>query len=482
MTQNNNKKIIISLGLFFLIAFFGFPKMSQAATSVTQYGITWTFDTDYTVGQFVNGDYWAVGPVTIIGITPQSVDQGGRIINGSEINPDPNGTTQGYDSAMGYNIFDSQLNVAYNVSSGTPLIVPVNSSLVSTISHPTPANVPQIKSAAVLTILSTIPPTNSFRPPFAGSNKTILHNEAEIDYTKLKALTPTTLAPTISNLTDSFARIWLDYRGGSPGRMIHPADNMPDYGREISTLSGEAALMLNCNFTNVEKRNLMIGYLQWGLDIWGVLQTGFGGWEQDGGHGGGRKFPILFAGVILGDAAMAGVGQLPYNDPIFGEDQTTIYLTEYEATRYIGIDDKYPANNEHRDFSDAYYTSADWNYVNPNGEIGIAEYSKEYSTPFQGRWISKRKDASYRECCHANGFTGWILATYVMGLKDKWNHDALFDYVDRYIDWSKELGSTSWYIHKSPFAREMWDTYRASYNDVVNDITPPAAPTGLSVL
>ena len=57
---------------------------------ISQFGITWTFDKDYTVGQFANGDYWVVGPVTIIEITPISEDDGaGRIVHGSMLNPSP---------------------------------------------------------------------------------------------------------------------------------------------------------------------------------------------------------------------------------------------------------------------------------------------------------------------------------------------------------------------------------------------------------
>ena len=33
--------------------------------SVSQYGITWTFAEPARVGQFVNGDYYVVGPVTV---------------------------------------------------------------------------------------------------------------------------------------------------------------------------------------------------------------------------------------------------------------------------------------------------------------------------------------------------------------------------------------------------------------------------------
>ena len=41
----------------------------RAATSVSQYGITWTFDRDYAVGRFCTGDYWVVGPTRITNIS-----------------------------------------------------------------------------------------------------------------------------------------------------------------------------------------------------------------------------------------------------------------------------------------------------------------------------------------------------------------------------------------------------------------------------
>lgn len=439
---------------------------AQTTTLISQHGITWTFAAPVQFGQFVNGDYWVIGPVTIIDINPPSTDIGGRIINGSEINPDPNaGSLQGYDSKMRpqFSAYDPGLNVAYGVSASTPLAVPINSSLISTVSHPITGNRPQLQSASVLTVLNSTPAVGSFRPAFVGSTKTILHNESDINYAVLGSVTPTALAPTLISVANSFARVWLDYREGNNGRLMHPIDNMPGYGRDMSTLSGVAALMLNSNFSNAEKRDLLVNYLQWGIDLQGVIQTGFAGWRQQGGHGGGRKFPVLFAGTVLGDSEMAGVGFLPYNNPVFGEDETTFYLTEYEATRWIGADGLYPANNKHRNYPDAYYVEADWTYVNPNGKIGIPAYGKKLGSVWQGRWISKRLDASYRECCHMNGFTGWILAVHIMGLQQAWNHDALFDYADRYLKWTKEVGAPEWQRHMDRFAGEMWDKYRANY-------------------
>src|ERR1035437_2846286 len=39
--------------------------------SVSQYGITWTFDKPVRVGQFINGDWYVIGTTTIIDIAPK---------------------------------------------------------------------------------------------------------------------------------------------------------------------------------------------------------------------------------------------------------------------------------------------------------------------------------------------------------------------------------------------------------------------------
>jgi len=44
---------------------------AEQATSVNQWGITWTFDKPATVGKFVNGDWWVLGPVTMVKVDPQ---------------------------------------------------------------------------------------------------------------------------------------------------------------------------------------------------------------------------------------------------------------------------------------------------------------------------------------------------------------------------------------------------------------------------
>src|SRR5689334_16428979 len=39
--------------------------------SLSQYGITWTFEQPATTGQFITGDWWVIGPVTILEVSPK---------------------------------------------------------------------------------------------------------------------------------------------------------------------------------------------------------------------------------------------------------------------------------------------------------------------------------------------------------------------------------------------------------------------------
>ena len=50
-----------------------------------------------------------------------------------------------------------------------------------------------------------------------------------------------------------------------------------------------------------------------------------------------------------------------------------------------------------------------------------------------------------------------------MGAKPLWNHDALFDYQDRYIDFMTTTGAPSSEVSWSSFSLEMWNTYRSSF-------------------
>lgn len=447
------------------------PAMSYSDQSeVSQFGITWTFDRDYVVGQFSNGDYWVVGPVTIVGINPASVESAGRWINGSMINPSPRLVRkQGYDSAMYGRYaqpgdYEAGLNVArpnnQDLSRSNPLIVDPDSSLVSTISTPESDGRTQLKTAAILTVLESAVPKGSFRPPYCGSDKTVRFYRKKLDYSSLASLKPVPGVPLLSTVERYFERPWLDHVPLWMAGAQHPADNMPNYGREIGTQVGIGAIMLNLNFTDQRKETLLVRYVQLGIDLYGIIQDGgAGNWIGMGGHANGRKFPILFAGLVLGDPDMTNIGKRsgdylyseghgPANKPPdyihFGEDDQTFYVAQAD----VDVTHSSQWNPDYRDTQRIPYESED---------IGLPEWGIVHSTEPQNS--NKFWDTAYRNVS-SPCWGGMVLAAHIMGMKDIWNHDALFDYKDRYMQAAVERRQTDRFIEG------MWDAYRADYGPV----------------
>lgn len=431
--------------LLSIVLALSFVMPSTAATRISQFGITWTFNQDYPSGQFTNGDYWVVGPVTVIGISPPSTAVSGRTANGSMVNPSPANSSQGYDSSMAFNTYDANLNKALNVSSDAPLILPPGSSLVSTISVTTAGARPQLQTAAILTVLSAAPAPGSFRPPYCGADKTVRYNKSQLNYSLLKSLLPAKGVLALSTAERNFERPWIDHQGGWVARFQHPADNMPDYGDHISMQIGDAALMLHLNFTNAQKETLLVRYVQLGIDFYGIVKAGgTENWTNDGGHASGRKWPIMFAGLMLNNSEMVNVGSYDTTGVHFGEDDQTFYVSGSD----LNISHYYSPTN-----------TAYTNYV--AADIGLPEWGIRHAvTPsYDGRnW----DDAAYRTSNTANAWAGFVLAAQIMNQKAAWNHNALFDYQDRYMAVQKSLGRTgSWNRQWSSFAEGMWDAYRA---------------------
>ena len=408
-------------------------------TSISQFGITWTFDKPYTVGQFANGDWWVVGPVKIVRIDPASATSG-RVMNGSMINPDPKlDTDQGYDSAMSHCRYKANLNVAAGVSSARPLTVAPNSSLVSTRSLAEAKQRSQIKGASVLTVLPTEAPAGAFRPPYCGNDKTVKFNKSQLNYSLLLNLDPTKSAPTRAKMERAVERVWLDHIHQFMGQNIHPSENMKVYARDMSGEMGDVALMLHTKMTNAEKEVLMIRFVQLGIDLMGILDAGGKRhWKGNGGHGSGRKWPILFAGIVLNDSHMKTAVTDKSN--YFGEDQQTFYVEETSPGVFNYGKGGYNASHK-----------------------GMPEWGMTHATDPNKDTVEWGKNP-YRVCCTANCWTGFVLCARLMKVQHLWKHDALFDYQDRYIDYAGGKGTISnWMVTWSPWQLEMWRKYRPQY-------------------
>jgi hypothetical protein len=415
-------------------------------------------------------------------------------MNGSMLNPSPKlgGTskTQGYDSEM--YVWDSSLgafwspdynknlNVALNVTPSNPLTVPVNSSVVSTISHEAGKR-PQLATAAVLTVLSSAPPAGSFRPPYAGANKTIYFNTSQIQYNLLPSLSLSgiTTLPSASNIAGKVKRVWIDHfnSAGDGTQYTSPTNNMPNYGREYTTMIGEASLLMMANEAElvsrlgITKSDIMVGLIQIGIDTYRVLELG-GFWMNNGGLNQGRKWPIMFAGIMLNDYDMANVKdfafqpvanipgeafQYPMTTP-FAEDQTIFYVSQFHVDQthvaYWGDRNHTPyVGPDQRDASFNAYGTTD---------IGLPEWgiaAQTNPTNCNNYW-----NTAYRRCCSGNAYAGIALTARIMEsaaqAQTLWDNPAFFDYVDRFMQAETK---NDWQRQMTRFPEQMWDRYRANY-------------------
>ena len=433
----------------------------SSAEAISQYGITWQFDKKYPSGQFANGDRWVIGPVKVVGIStdlhaPGFAPKPGE--DGSMVNPGTS-SKQGYDSRL--NSYDENLNAGLPsgkpLSSQNPLQLPVNSSLVSMVSwlyhspddtEPgtpkfdgnTKAPRPVTRSGAVLTVLPQVPPEGSFRPPYAGTDKTVKFRLAGLDRSKLKALAPVAEAPSPADLAEKLRRPWIDHVNEFLGAMVHPSDNMPNYGRDMARLINDAILTLNLDFARLPsapaKDDLLIPMVQLGIDLTGIADNA-GGWPANGGHHQGRKLPILFAGLLLKDDHMKSAGKW---DTRFQDDEQTFIVSQAE----VDITQSSQWKPDPRGGTPEPYTAKD---------IGLAEWGIRHAKMPEND--NKLWTTSYRSINNAN-IVAVVLNARMLGLEEAWNHPPLFAYADRIVkNENLNEGTNS----PTPFVMAMWKQY-----------------------
>ena len=471
------------------------PDRIYYTNDVNEFDIEWTFDQDYRVGQFCNWDMWVIGPVTITAIVPTAfLDQSGgesKYRHGSTINPTPaNGKNQGFGS-LSKTSYVHSMNDAWEVNDANALVVPNSSSVVSTKTwtyanpNPTPNNYTYLASAAVLTVLSSPAATGSFRPAYVGTDKTIMHNESELNYNILGSVaidpmpTPTSLYG-LTTVTENLRRFWLDYIPGQTVTDIRPWDNMHNayYGQILSNVTSFSGVHLNLNYTNSQKRLLYIRLVQYGLDCAACVAIEPRMYPPEGGHMIGEKYPTLLAGMALGDDDinaislvsgdyyLSGVDEYGYPNPYgpgnpqpdciyFSEDFQTMYIPQL----LIDICD----GNER-------YTGPAWapikvapspEYAYVDANLGHPEWVERWGTQPQQSANVWDGAYTYRFICSNPGVVT-ALAAHMTGMKTLWNHDAFFDYMDYYyVLRGSHVGS--WY---APWVDQLWAEHRTDYGPV----------------
>jgi hypothetical protein len=455
------------------------------ATSISKDGITWTFSHAVPVGQFVNGDYYVVGPVTITAIDPAP----------TTASPYENGSVKNLPTANSKSGFDSRLNDGTDESwwfdatlrSYPPISLKPGDSLVSSISLATIHSVPEVMragdmsaspvaSVSVLTVLSATPSADAFRPSYCDRSQTIYHADS-LQRNLLPSLEPPTPSdpnagtPTLATFEGYYRRPWIDT---NPFLFDAPADYMPSYGQHIAFADSYASLLLILNFSADQKVNLTNYFVQYGIDLYGCVQAGYG-WPAFGGHRSGRKLPIVFAGILLNNTGMMNVSAAHPNQ--FGEDMQTLYIKNLPpAGSYLqawqGATVIYGGH---------YGVTTDGTPVSP-GLYGPYEQLQPANWPLISP--TEQLGESYRRCCTSVAWVGEALTIHIMHAENVWNYPAFFDYVDRWMteddaqavaeikaqsgfdytaNWERQGQTRYWLQGEFPqytFIDDMWAAYR----------------------
>ncbi len=436
-------------------------------TKITQHGITWTFSELEHVGRFVNGDYYVVGEVTITDITPSPTTVNGR--HGSMLNMQPNLQKSGFDDRIIKKRYDPNLRVYPPIvlSPGNALISSrsINGPNLQRVMRPNDTSLSPVASNSVLTSTNSPQPFDTFRPSYAkGSNNIYYSRNLKRELLPKLPLIPT--APSITEFENYLKRPWIDsvFFG-----FAVPSEYMPNYGREYAYTMSFSGLLLTLHLPQEQKEPLLVYLTQLGIDLYGLVEQGHDGWNAHGGHGHGRKFPIVFAGLLLNEKAIYSV------QANFSEDVQTAWVGDTPPTgTYFKTWHSKPQN--------VVYAG----HKGINGESdrpGWGPY--EHLNPFE--WQSTLGE-SYRRCCTSVSWVGEALAARLIpGMQRLWNHPPFFAYIDRWMftpddpnDLDTIKNATGMNIPKSfrqgqswkilsgggykglhtTFVDDMWDAYR----------------------
>jgi hypothetical protein len=447
--------------------------------TVSQYGITWTFKEPVRVGRFVNGDFYVVGPITVTNIDPRPligaevpeselvkaekkrIPSGKFIRNGSMLNP-PAKQVVAYDTGIpNYSKPD--------LVAVPPLTLKPGDCLVSTISlrvgeksqfpyhndgdmREQRDNSP-VKTAAILTCVAEPQPADAFRPSY-GDLQQKIYLARNLKHDLLPRLKPPPNTPPVETWIRIYQRPWVNtcFFG-----FEHPMENMPHYGQWVGQAQSMAGLMLMLDLPPAQKERLLINMVQVGIDYWGLVRNGHPGWQGWGGHGSGRKFPIVLAGLLLGDNEMASPTKT-FSKVEFGEDNQTMYGQGWTGAKALFA-----------------------------GHSGIQNATGKPERPQWGpyehlhptNWTkSQLQSEAYRRANTSSSWVGQALVIRLLKAERAWNHDAFFDYVDRWMTeddkescrvimetWPEMRlnDKTRWNRQGNtwePFVKTMWDLYR----------------------
>jgi len=389
--------------------------------------IVWHFDKEYTVGQFVNGDWWVAGDSVIINqITPEVRDSGE---NGWEVNPLGYTSTQGYSSALGDYLASLCPALPYKAKPKNDSIISIVKTIRSAVLDEGTLNCDQcISEMAVLTIVKTpITDINAFRPPFYGNYKPI-HTYDNVDEGLLPSYSPPIAnVPAISSFY-KFGRLKAgNYKLNYLKNDLCADSSYPDeYGASIANENSSCLLRLMMNDDISVKRQLLIWYIQHGIDL---AYIGVYNWSyiNGAGHSPGVFLPAVFAATMLKNEDMRRRVKSTFDN--FYEWR--LLQWNHDSTKALWGD-----NQNFMGKTDSASAYEYWRNMYVYDSTGLHNGYKSYADPVKMIDGSFHPDNMTYQYIISKPLKGIVLSINMMdSLFKTWINNKVVNYVERWVDY-----------------------------------------------
>ena len=286
----------------FLLLCLPISGFAASGTSIdTGYGspnIVFTFADTETYGQWASGDYWVLGPVTIISTTPawDGTD------HGWQPNPGVN-STHGFTTRKGTYSAGVRPSLPWTI---TPS-VDGDTSVVKTISRAKPSgSYSVIQTAVVLTVVENTPAGNGaqlFRPPYVGTDKP-QYAVADLQMGLLPGLSSVASTPDLATVAGNFGTsLRMDHHSAKP-RFFRPADVSIDYNPKNTEKYSEAMLRLMLDDIGTpshpyddDDEKALIYFTQFCIDQGYAIMNGYR--RADDGHNPHHRVHAAWAAAML---------------------------------------------------------------------------------------------------------------------------------------------------------------------------------------
>lgn len=445
--------------------------------AVTQHGVTFNFGSPRPVGQYANGDWWVLGPVTITSISPTSMVQASgtdgngnaytnRVVHGTMVNPgnrafapdglaanNPTNMLQSFDT-LANGVSNMVYNAANNVdpgATGQALVVTSGSVMkfVSRLTDLPSNNRPAGTDMVVLTAVQAIPAPDAVRPGVSrAGDKPSPCRMADFDLDVFQNLTPTASAPDFPTALSWVNRyIETTYPDCINNTGAKGINNHPEYGREIANNIHSALLCLHlASFSSEEKRKLLACMASIADDL--VSRAEEGGITPDNGGGNAWKLPVI---VVC--AAALGVKTPATWMSCLSTAQRLIWMENRQIFTVTGADVAQPRmtsdGRARSPFTQQMLGSSDW---------GAAATSMPTSNG--SNW-----DLSYRDIVSYSLYPGILAVELTTGAKALWDNPSFWLYMDT-VFLRRNEGSAG--NKMLAFPLEMTNAYRPA------KLSPPA--------